>query len=70
MRKLAITMAISAAILCLGASANAMVGSKGLPQLNYTPRPHQVACQGWGPYCGPGYVRTCGHWHCWCRPCF
>ena len=72
MRKLAIMVATSAGILCLGASANAMVGSgsvNALPHLNYTPR-HQVACQGWGPYCGPGFVRTCGRWRCWCRPCF
>ena len=42
MRKLAIMMATSAAILCLGASANAMVGSgtvNGLPQLNYYAAP-------------------------------
>ena len=28
-----------------------------------------AACQGWGPFCGPGYVRACGPYRCWCRPC-
>jgi hypothetical protein len=54
MHKLAMTMAASAAILCLssiGWSANAMTGpgpAKGLPGANATPR-QEAACQGWGP---------------------
>jgi hypothetical protein len=28
-----------------------------------------AACQGWGPYCRPGFVRQCGPYRCWCRPC-
>jgi hypothetical protein len=35
---------------------------------NYTPV-EKAACQGWGPFCGPGYVRACGPYRCWCRPC-
>jgi hypothetical protein len=67
MHKLAMTMAASAAILCLssiGWSANAMTGpgpAKGLPGANATRRgrrPHAKA--GGGPYCPPGYVRRCG----------
>lgn len=54
MHKLAMTMAASAAILCLssvGWNANAMSGpgpSNGLPGANTTPR-QEAACQGWGP---------------------
>jgi hypothetical protein len=35
---------------------------------NFTPI-QRAACQGWGPYCRPGYIITCGRWRCWCRPC-
>jgi hypothetical protein len=71
MRKFAITLAVSAAILSLGASANAMVGSPSPnhPVLNYTPK-HEAACRGWGRWCGPGFVRACNPWRCWCRPCW
>ena len=74
MHKLAMTMAASAAILCLsslGWNANAMSGpgpSNGLPGANTTPR-QEAACQGWGRFCPPGYVRRCGPYRCWCRPC-
>jgi hypothetical protein len=29
----------------------------------------KAACWGWGPFCPPGWVRACGPWRCWCRPC-
>ena len=35
---------------------------------NYTPV-EKTACQGWGPWCPPGYVRACGPFGCFCRPC-
>lgn len=35
---------------------------------NYTPI-ETAACQGWGRWCPPGYVRACGPYRCWCRPC-
>ncbi len=79
MRKLAIMMATSACILgfgSIGANAGPMTDtgpSKALPQQNYSLK-HEIACQGWGPYCPPGRVITCrwyyGHRHCWCRPCW
>lgn len=74
MRKFAITLAVSAAILSLGAigGASAMVGTgtlNGHPALNYTPK-HEAACRGFGRWCGPGYVRACNRWRCWCRPCW
>jgi len=77
MRRLVITIAASAAILFLiptGWSANAMTGpgpSKALPDANYTLR-HEAGCRGgWGRYgCGPGFVRRCNRWRCWCGPCW
>ena len=32
---------------------------------NFTPI-QPAACRGWGPYCRPGFVRTCGRFRCWC----
>jgi len=36
---------------------------------NFSPI-HQAACRGWGPWCGPGWVRRCGPWGCRCVPCW
>src|SRR6516225_5249781 len=36
---------------------------------NFTPI-EPAACRGWGPYCRPGFVRVCGRFRCWCRPCW
>jgi hypothetical protein len=36
---------------------------------NFTPI-EKTACRGWGRWCGPGYVRACGPYRCWCRPCY
>jgi hypothetical protein len=73
MRKLTMTTAIAAAFLCLGAiGADAMTGpgpTKQAPATNYTPK-QEAACRGYGRWCGPGYVRACNRWHCWCRPCW
>jgi hypothetical protein len=41
----------------------------GTAAQNFTPI-HKAACQGWGPWCGPGYVRACRWGRCWCRPCY
>lgn len=35
-----------------------------------TPRIEKAACFGWGPFCPPGWVRSCGFFACRCRPCF
>jgi hypothetical protein len=71
MRKLTITIAASTILAMMTMSANALTGpnsSKALAEANYTPR-HEAACQGPGPFCGPGFVRACGPYRCWCRPC-
>jgi hypothetical protein len=57
-------------LACAAAQAETWHGAGGVGAAirNYTPiRP--AACQGWGPFCPPGYVRACNRWRCWCRPC-
>ncbi len=75
MRKLGITL--SAAAFVLGSmvlSASAQTQSAGASSMqalkNATPVVTQAACRGFGPYCPPGYVRACGPYRCWCRPCY
>jgi hypothetical protein len=74
MHKLLVAAVAVAAMLSLSSlngSANAMTGpgpSKDSSLPNYSLK-QDAACQGWGRYCGPGFVRTCGPYRCWCRPC-
>ena len=49
-------------------TSRAMQSIKAVTQ-NFTPI-HPAACQGWGPYCPPGYVIQCSYGRCWCRPCY
>ena len=68
MRKVTLTLAI--ALLFAGSAvltADAQT-SRGAAQ-NFTPI-EPAACRGWGPYCRPGFVRACGRFRCWCRPCW
>jgi hypothetical protein len=75
MTKLTMTLATSALLLgsmALAASAQTQALGTGLhAQIqNATPIVKQVACRGYGPRCGPGFVWTCGPYgRCWCRPC-
>jgi hypothetical protein len=75
MRKLTIAVVAAAAILALnsiGCSANAVTASGNtLPNAakNFSPI-QETACRGWGRWCGPGFVRACGPYRCWCRPCW
>jgi hypothetical protein len=71
MQKAVVITISAAAILLAGATAQAGTwhgANVGAAVPNYTPI-QPAACQGWGPFCPPGYVRTCGRWRCWCRPC-
>ena len=74
MRKLAIPLAAAIAVLVAGlpVSAGAQTSRSNMSVKaavqNYTPV-QKTACQGWGPWCPPGYVRACGPFGCFCRPC-
>lgn len=75
MRKLTITLTAAALALGLSAvAASAQTQSAGALSLqhqlkNATPIEH-TACRGFGRWCGPGFVRACNRWRCWCRPCW
>ena len=75
MHKLMVTLATTAAILLAGspawkATAAPSEGAAGFSTAVESVKPIKpAACQGWGPYCGPGFVRACGPYRCWCRPC-
>jgi hypothetical protein len=76
MRKLPSIVAAVVAILLVSGSAwkadaATIIGSTALPTAakNFSPI-QKAACGGYGRYCGPGYVRTCGPYRCWCRPCY
>ena len=76
MRKLAVTLTATAAILLVGApawkaDAQTNRGAATIPAAaeNFTPI-HKAAC---GPYagrwCGPWHRRVCGPNRCWCARC-
>jgi hypothetical protein len=74
MRKFAMTVAAAAVVLGATAfAANAQAqypGAGGFhAQIKNATPIEKAACQGWGPYCGPGYTRVCGPYGCRCRPC-
>lgn len=76
MRKLAIALGVTAAVLFAGGIAwkadatTWRTGTWNLPAAakDYSPI-ENVACYGWGPYCPPGYTRRCGPRRCLCVRC-
>ena len=73
MRNLAMT-AMAALVLAMTAiAAQAQTQSPGAAglyaQAHNATLFKPAACQGWGPYCRPGFTRVCGPYRCWCRPC-
>src|SRR5215510_1384085 len=74
MRKVSLTLAIAllfAGSAALTADAQTSRGANNIAGAaqNFTPI-EPAACRGWGPYCRPGFVRVCGRFRCWCRPCW
>jgi hypothetical protein len=76
MRKPAVTILAAAAVVLLNslgwpAHAATTAPASAIPgkARNFTPI-HEAACRGWGRWCPPGYVRACGPFRCWCRPCW
>src|SRR5262249_24062099 len=74
MRKVTLTLAIAllfAGSAVLTADAQTSRGANNIAGAtqNFTPI-EPAACRGWGPYCRPGFVRVCGLFRCWCRPCW
>jgi hypothetical protein len=57
----------------LSTTASFAQTSRGALTINSMTQPYgkseKAACFGWGPFCPPGWVRACGPWRCWCRPC-
>ena len=76
MRRIAITLAASAALMVGGAltwQAQAQM-ERGPAALagaaqNFTPIEKAACGPHWGRFCGPYHHRVCGRYHCWCAPC-
>lgn len=51
-------------------AAAAPAGAAKPPATANVSRAEGAACRGWGRWCGPGFVRACGPYRCWCRPCY
>ncbi len=76
MRKLAIALGVTAAVLLAGGlalnadAASWKAGTYNLPSVakNYSPI-EKTACNGWGRHCPPGYHWFCGPMRCWCKLC-
>lgn len=74
MRKITLALAIALAFAGSAISTADAQTTRGANDIagaaqNFSPI-QPAACRGWGPYCRPGFVRTCGRFRCWCRPCW
>src|SRR5271163_2874406 len=69
-----ITVSLAAAIFVLGSMALANAQTQGASSINAQAHNattvHKAACYGWGRWCGPGTIRRCGPYRCWCAPCW
>jgi len=76
MRKMAIAIAATTAMLFIGSLAwqAAAQTTRGASEIsgamqNFTPIEKAACGPNWGPYCPPWHHRVCNHWHCWCARC-
>jgi len=74
MRSLVTTLATAVVLIAttpIVANAQAQYPGAGAfhAQIKNATSIERAACQGWGPYCRPGFTRVCGPFRCWCRPC-
>jgi len=76
MRRMAITVAATAALMFGGAltwQAYAQIerGPAALADTakNFTPIEKAACGPHRGEFCGPWHHRVCGRYHCWCAPC-
>jgi hypothetical protein len=74
MRKLTTTLTAAALMLgtmAIAANAAQMPGAANFhTQIQNATPFKEAACRGFGRWCGPGFVRVCGPYRCWCRPCY
>lgn len=74
MRKRSVVLTAATAVLLLTSLAwraeAATSNASTIPNAarNFSPV-HPAACQGFGRWCPPGFVRACNPYRCWCRPC-
>jgi hypothetical protein len=75
MRKLAIALAVTGAVIGAGlfawkaeATTGMAAATLGAAAKNYSPV-QKTGCRGWGRHCPPGFTWRCGPYRCWCAPC-
>jgi hypothetical protein len=76
MRRMAIALAATAAILSAGslawkADAQTTRGAAAISATarNFTPIEKAACGPYWGRWCGPYHHRVCGPYRCWCARC-
>ena len=74
MRKFTMTLAASALMLgtmAIAANATPYQNGSGIrTQIQNASPIEKAACRGPGRFCPTGFVRACGPYRCWCRPCY
>lgn len=74
MRKVTITMATAVLMLgsmAMAANAQTQAGAASMHSAAQNATViKEAACHGFGRWCPPGFVRACGPYRCWCRPCW
>ena len=74
MHKVVVTLAVTTAILLMGALGSYAQNSLGAASVsalskNFTPIEKAACGPNWGRWCGPFHHRVCNRWRCWCAHC-